>query len=204
MLKIGLTGGIGSGKSVVSDFFSQLGVPIIDTDVIAHELVTPQSEACNEIIKHFGDTLIEHSGKLNRKRLAKIVFEDETQRKLLEGILHPRINQEINRQIAALETADGKSTSTNYVIIVIPLLLEANLSHMVDRILVVDSDESQRIQRVQKRDLRSKKDIQAIIRNQIDAPNRLSQADDIITNNGTLEQLRSQVQALHQNYLKHR
>jgi len=204
MLKIGLTGGIGSGKSIVSDFFSQLDVPIIDTDVIAHELVTPQSDAFNEIIKQFGDTLIDNSGKLNRKRLAKIVFKDETQRKILENILHPRINQEINRQIAALETADGKSTSTNYVIIVIPLLLEANLSHMVDRILVVDSDESQRIQRVQKRDLRSKKDIQAIIRNQIDAPNRLSQADDIITNNGTLEQLRSQVQALHQNYLKHR
>ena len=201
MLKIGLTGGIGSGKSVVSDFFSLLGVAIIDTDVIAHELVTPQSDAFNEIIKHFGHTLIDSKGKLNRKALAKIVFDDETQRERLEKILHPRINQEIDRQIKDLESAN-KKIHTNYVIIVIPLLFEANLSHMVDRILVIDSDEQQRIQRVQNRDSRSKKDIQAIIKNQIDPATRLSQADDIIENNGNLLQLQSQVQALHQNYMK--
>lgn len=202
MLKIGLTGGIGSGKSIVSDFFSTLGVAIIDTDVIAHQQVTPQSDAFNDIIKHFGASLINDDGKLNRKRLAEIVFNDASQRKILESILHPAINQEINRQIKALENPDQKITQNNYVIIVIPLLFEANLSDMVDRILVVDCDEEQRIQRVLNRDLRSKKDIQAIIKNQIDTASRLAQADDIIRNNKNLEHLQSQVQALHQNYLK--
>jgi len=203
MLKIGLTGGIGSGKSVVSSLFTELGASIIDTDVIAHELVTPLSDAFKEIIKHFGNTLIGDDGKLNRKRLAKIVFDDDAQRKILENILHPRINHEINRQIKILEASDKNFTQNNYVIIVIPLLFEANLSHMVDRILVIDSDEQQQIQRVQKRDSRTKEDIDAIINSQLDTPTRLSLADDIISNNGSLEHLQSQVQALHQNYSNH-
>ena len=194
MLTIGLTGGIGSGKSEVARLFEQLGIPLIDADVIAHNLVRPGSEALSEIINRFGEEILTAEGTLDRARLADIVFNLPEMRKQLEAILHPRVREHIR----AFKDKHGDEP---YIIVVIPLLLESEQQDMVDRILVVNAKESVRIQRVQARDDRSVEQIRAIMQNQASDNARNAAADDCLDNNGSLEQLQNNVNKLHHRYL---
>ncbi len=211
MLKIGLTGGIGSGKTEASTCFAQQNIPIIDTDVIARELVTPGSSALKEIQQHFGASVINHDRTLNRHKLAQIVFNHPTQKKTLEAILHPRINDAIRQRLRQLADLTPPPL---YAIIVIPLLIENmkknsggkpeenSLLQMVDRILLVDTSEAAQIARVQQRDQRPPQAIQQILNTQATRSERLAKADDIVHNDGDLLQLNQQIQTLHRKYLQ--
>jgi dephospho-CoA kinase len=191
-LRVGLTGGIASGKSTVADIFAELGVPVIDTDVIAREVVQPGEPAINEIRERFGDAVIDTKDHLDRAAMRKIIFADETARLDLEAILHPRIGEQVRRQADA---AGGP-----YQLIVVPLLIGSPIREYVDRILVVDCDEKTQIQRLLKRDSESIEQAQKILDSQPSRQERLAIADDVIINDQELEQIQSQVIALHQHY----
>ena len=193
-LIVGLTGGIGSGKSTVADLFQQLGIPVIDADVIAHTLVEPGQPALVEIIEAFGANTVDASGVLDRARLRKLVFSDPEQRHRLEAILHPKIR----REIITLTT----DIRTPYCIVVIPLLLETDQRDLVDRILVVDTGVDKQIARVTMRNGLPRHEIMAIITAQASRDRRLAAADEVIDNNGSLNELNSQVRAQHEKYLK--
>lgn len=193
MLTIGLTGGIGSGKSEVAGMFNQLGVPVIDADVIAHELVEPGTEALSEITAAFGETILTSEGTLDRAKLAGIVFNKPDMKQQLETIIHPRVRE----QIKAYKDAHKNEP---YIIVVIPLLLESGQRDLVDRVLVVNAAETVRIQRVQSRDGRREEQIRSIMRNQADDAQRRAAADDNIDNSGSLDDLMTSVRRLHQQY----
>lgn len=197
MLKIGLTGGIGSGKSAVSEMFSRLAVPVIDTDIISRQLMHGNSDVTSAVIDTFGDTVLDSHGAIDRKKLAKLVFGDKAKKQQLEQILHPRIRSEVSRQIKQLVASD---TPPPYTIIVIPLLFETGFNITIDRTLVVIADEAVRIARVRQRDNRSMDEIHSIINSQVGDEKRLSEADDIIENNNDFKQLESQVALLHNKY----
>jgi dephospho-CoA kinase len=197
MLKVGLTGGIGSGKTSVSELFEDLGVPVIDTDIIAHKLVDNDPKVLQEIIDVFGQDVLALDGKLNRKKLAQIIFNVRENKRQLENILHPKIQDEV---ISQLQDLTSKQDLPGYVIIVVPLLIEADYDGLIDRILVVVADEKARIQRIQQRDNRSMGEIRSIIDNQVNDEKRLKQADDIIENNSNIKNLGSQIKALHKKY----
>ena len=194
MLAIGLTGGIGSGKSEVARIFNQLGVPVIDADVIAHELVQPGTEALTEVVDAFGEAILRPDGKLDRVKLAGIVFNSPAMKQRLENIIHPRVRE----QIKAYKDA---SKNEPYILVVIPLLLESGQRDLVDRVLIVNATESVRIQRVQARDGRSEEQIRSIIQSQADDAERIAAADDSIDNSGTLDDLLRSVHTLHQQYI---
>jgi dephospho-CoA kinase len=194
MLIIGLTGGIGSGKSTAANLFQQLGVPIIDSDEIAREVVAPGAPLLTEIAQHFGSNIIDETGQLKRRELRDLIFANDQERIWLEQHLHPAIYERIKEKI--------KSLNAPYVIVVIPLLIETNPGDLIDRTLVVDSPEQLQIQRVQKRDAATKENILAIIQSQITRDKRLAAADDVINNNSDLHNLEQQVNKLHQIYLK--
>ena len=194
MLTIGLTGGIGSGKSEVAGMFNQLGVPVIDADVIAHQLVEPGTEALSEITAAFGETILTSEGTLDRAKLAGIVFNKPDMKQQLETIIHPRVRE----QIKAYKDAHKNEP---YIIVVIPLLLESGQRDLVDRVLVVNAAETVRIQRVQSRDGRREEQIRSIMRNQADDAQRRAAADDYIDNSGSLDDLTISVRKLHQQYI---
>lgn len=194
MLSIGLTGGIGSGKSVVADMFSQLGVPVIDADVIAHQLVQPGSEALSDVIDVFGVAILTPAGELDRTRLANIVFNKPDMKQRLENIIHPRVREQI-REFKHVHKNDA------YILVVIPLLLESGQRDLVDRILIVNATEPVRIQRVHARDGRSEEQIRAIMQNQADDAQRQAAADDSLDNSGSLDELRHSVLKLHQQFM---
>ena len=194
MLTIGLTGGIGSGKSEVAGMFNQLGVPVIDADVIAHQLVEPGTEALSEITAAFGETILTSEGTLDRAKLAGIVFNKPDMKQQLETIIHPRVRE----QIKAYKDAHKNEP---YIIVVIPLLLESGQRDLVDRVLVVNAEETVRIQRVQSRDGRREEQIRSIMRNQADDAQRRAAADDNIDNSGSLDDLMISVRKLHQQYI---
>ena len=194
MLTIGLTGGIGSGKSEVAGMFNQLGVPVIDADVIAHQLVEPGTEALTEITAAFGETILTSEGTLDRAKLAGIVFNKPDMKQQLETIIHPRVRE----QIKAYKDAHKNEP---YIIVVIPLLLESGQRDLVDRVLVVNAAETVRIQRVQSRDGRREEQIRSIMRNQADDAQRRAAADDYIDNSGSLDDLTISVRKLHQQYI---
>ncbi len=191
-LKIGLTGGIGSGKSAACDIFSELGVPVIDADNIAHSLVKPGTPAFNEIKKVFGNEIISSDGTLDRKIIRDKIFTNEIDRKKLEHILHPAVYREIAAQV---ENIDSR-----YCIISIPLLLETDASNTVDRILVIDVPRELQLERALNRDKTNKSDIDAIIDSQISRKDRLSAADDIVDNKGNINDLRKRICELHEFY----
>jgi len=199
MLKVGLTGGIGSGKTAVSNLFHELGIPIIDTDIIAHDLVNNDRSILKKIVDIFGPRIIDQSGKVDRKKLAQIVFSNNENKQQLENILHPEIRNEVNRQILGF---NASNTPPPYVIIVIPLLLETDFQDLVDRILVVICDERVRIERIKQRDNRSPDEIQAIIASQVSDDKRISTADDIIKNDKDFSTLASGIQHLHEKYTR--
>jgi dephospho-CoA kinase len=192
-LVIGLTGGIGSGKSAVSACFEALGISVVDADRAARVVVEPGTPALKQIAERFGPSILHADGTLNRAELRRIIFEDESQRKWLEGILHPRIAEEISRALHA--------AASPYTILVSPLLLEAKQDRHADRILVVDVNEDTQLRRTMTRDSNSEAQVRAIMAAQIDRANRLARADDIIENNGTLDELRAKVAILHERYL---
>jgi dephospho-CoA kinase len=192
-LRIGLTGGIASGKSTVADMFADLGVPVIDTDVIAREVVRPGKPALEEIRETFGDAVIAVDGTLDRPAMRAIVFGDDTARLRLEAILHPRIGE------ATREQADA--AGGEYQVIVVPLLVGSSLRTFVDRVLVVDCDEETQVARLLARDAESEAQARRILAAQSSRDERLAVADDVIANDGDLDETREQVLALHRRYL---
>lgn len=192
MLVIGLTGGIGCGKSTVAEMFAALGVPIIDMDHIARQIVEPGQPALRQITREFGTHILNDKGQLNRRKLRQLVFATTEKRHRLEAILHPLIRQETERQLAELDAP--------YCIVVIPLLIESNQRSLVDRILVVDVPETLQISRTMQRDDVSAFEVQEILSAQVDRNSRLAAANDVIDNSTDLEQVRIRVAELDQQY----
>jgi dephospho-CoA kinase len=193
-LLIGLTGGIASGKSTVAQRFMDLGVPVIDADAAAREVVAPGKPGLQQVIDRFGSRVVAENGELDRRALREIVFSDPDARRDLEAILHPLIRTEMDRSAAA---AVGP-----YIVMAIPLLIEGGARDRVDRILVVDVDEAVQVQRVMARDHCSAEQAQAILASQAPRPARLAAADDVLPNGGTVTELRQAVDRLHQQYLR--
>lgn len=193
-LRIGLTGGIASGKSTVADMFAALGVPVIDTDVIAREIVAPGMPALDEIRTRFGDGVFDADGRLDRARLRRVIFADAQARDDLEAILHPRIGAETRRQA---EAAGGV-----YQVIVVPLLVESSLRDFVDRVLVVDCDEDTQVRRLLARDAESPDQARRILAAQASREQRLAIADDVVDNSAELSATRRAVNRLHSDYLR--
>lgn len=193
MLRIGLTGGIGSGKSSVSACFKALGVPVIDADRIVHELTRPGSPTCTQIREAFGNDVMTADGGIDRRKLAQQVFGRPSDRRRLESILHPLVRVEIENRL--------RTITTPYCILEIPLLIEAHQQDLVDRILVVEASESVRIQRIRGRDGRSEHEIIAILAAQASDAERRAAAHDILRNDENPAVLQRQVQALHEKYL---
>ncbi len=195
MLVIGLTGGIGSGKSAASQCFERRGVPIVDADVVAREVVAPGEPALTEIARAFGDEMIQDDGALDRARLRERVFADPEARKRLEGILHPRIREQMAAHLAALPAC------TPYAVLVIPLLLETGQRDLVDRILVIEAGEPVRVARVAARDRASTDQVRRVIAAQCSADERAAMADDLLLNEGSESELDAKVAVLHEKYL---
>ncbi|HKX39445.1 MAG TPA: dephospho-CoA kinase [Burkholderiales bacterium] len=193
-LVVGLTGGIGSGKSAAAEEFARLGASVVDTDAIAHELTQAGGAAIPQVERIFGKEALGDSGAMDRKAMRERVFADPAAKKALEELLHPLIREESQRRIAA---AAGP-----YVVHVVPLLVESpDYRSRVDRVLVVDAPEEQRIGRVRARSRLSDDEVRAIMGSQASRAERLAAADDVIDNSTTLEALRRQVAALHERYL---
>jgi len=191
-LRIGLTGGIGSGKSEVSRLFAEHRVAVIDTDIISRELVEPGQPALQDIIRAFGTEILDTEGRLDRKQLRIQVFTDPEKRQCLEAILHPRI------RARALELAD--KADSPYCLLVIPLLLETGNDYPLNRILVVDTPTETQIKRIAARDHLPRQEIEAILDSQSDREQRLAIADDVIVNDGGLDHLETAVAQLDRQY----
>jgi len=192
-LKVGLTGGIATGNTAVSNIFATLGVPIIDADVISHQLVTRGQPALSEIVQTFGAEMLQSDGNLNRLALRQRIFADVEERKKLEAILHPKIYAEILNQINQLDS--------RYCLVSVPLLLETKQQHQVDRIAVVDSPVALQYQRLEQRNGLSPKQIEQVLRAQLSREVRLASADDVIDNSTDFNALTGQVHKLHEFYL---
>jgi dephospho-CoA kinase len=194
MLVIGLTGGIGSGKSTVADALAARGAGVIDTDVIARELTEPGQPALGEIAATFGADLIRSDGRLDRDALRALVFSDADARTRLERILHPLIKDRMLERLAALDAP--------YAVLVIPLLFETNQHTIVDRVLVVDLPETVQRERVQRRSGLTHSEVDRIVASQISRAERLTRADDILDNSGDLPALLAQAERIHCRYIE--
>jgi dephospho-CoA kinase len=194
ILHVGLTGGIASGKSTVTKFFAALGVPIIDTDQVARQVVEPGQPPLERLVERFGRAILTPDGHLDRPKLREIVFSDPKARADLEALTHPAIGSAVQAWSAA---AGGP-----YQILIIPLLVEKGLTSQVDRVLVVDCDEELQIRRLQARDGSSIEQARAILNAQTSRTARLKSAHDVIQNDGDLSAVRDQVSALHARYLE--
>lgn len=194
MLVIGLTGGIGSGKTLATDHFQRLGITVVDADVCARVVVAPGQPALAEIAAAFGADMLQPDGQLDRAALRRLVFADPAQRQRLEAITHPRIAEEIRRQLAA-------STSP-YTILVSPLLFESGQHRFAQRTVLIDAPESLQRQRAATRDQVSEQQIEAIMAAQLGREERRARADDVILNEGHIELLHARVEKLHDRYLE--
>jgi len=190
---VGLTGGIGSGKSTVSDLFAGLGVDVIDTDEIARALTGSGQPAVHQIEEQFGPDVVQSNGALDRERMRAIAFADANAREALQNILHPLIRAEVQRRLSA--------TAAPYAMVVVPLLVESRGYKFADRILVVDCSEEMQIERVIRRSGLPRDQIKAIMASQASRSDRLAAADDVIRNEGGIDDLRTEVERLHQKYL---
>ena len=194
-LVVGLTGGIGSGKSAAADEFARLGATVVDTDAISHELTGPGGAAIAELNRQFGSAFIDAGGAMNRKRMRDLVFSDPEEKQRLEALLHPMIRAESARRIAA---AKGP-----YAVHVVPLLIESpDHRARVGRVLVVDCPEDLQISRVRQRSGLPEQEIRRILATQIQRDKRLASADDVIDNSGPISAMQQQVHKLHETYLK--
>ena len=192
--RIGLTGGIASGKSTAAKFFGALGVPILDSDQIAREVVEPGQPPLERLVERFGPKILTSDGHLDRPALREIVFSDPMARADLEALTHPAIG-------AAMEARSAEAGGP-YQVLVIPLLVEKNLGSHVDRVLVVDCDEELQVRRLRDRDGSTPEQIQAILKAQVPRAARLRAADDVIHNDTDMSAVRDQVAALHPRYLE--
>ncbi len=191
---VGVTGGIGSGKSAVTDFLANLGITIIDADIAARKVVERGQPALQEIAKHFGSQILLKDGQLDRKELRNIIFAEVTEKTWLEQLLHPKINTLIEEQI--------KQAPPPYVVLVSPLLIETSQHLLVDKVLVVDVPESIQLTRTMTRDNMTEEQTHRIISSQASRKKRLTYADDIIDNSGSLEDLHKALAIYHKQYLK--
>lgn len=189
---IGLTGGIGSGKSAASRRFAGHGIPVVDADVVSRQVVEPGMPALSAITAHFGDRVMQADGRLDRAALREIIFHDPAEKNWLEALLHPLIRDEIVRQLQ-----EGDAC---YTILSSPLLLESGQDQLVDRVLVIDAPESLQLERTMARDHSSRETIQAIMDTQMSRKHRLSQATDVIVNDGDLARLHEAVDQQHEYY----
>ena len=192
---IGLTGGIGSGKSTVARMFGALGVHWVDADDVARQVVEPGTQALRAIADHFGESILQDNGELDRAALRQKVFENPEQRRWLEGLLHPIIRQELIRQLSP------EDYNLPYVMLVSPLLLETNQHELVERIVVVDVPEETQIDRTMVRDGKSREQVERILAAQMPRAARREKADAIINNAQPLERVEASVHALHQRFL---
>ena len=196
MMIVGLTGGIGSGKSEAARLFAALGVPVIDTDAIAHELTAAGQPALANIAAAFGEEAISPDGSLNRPYMRKKVFSDSSAKQTLEGILHPMIRAEVTARLSA-------NASAPYQIVMVPLLFETGAySTMIARSLVIDCDESLQVRRAMARSRLTEMEVRAIMDTQCFREQRLALADDVIDNSGSLENLETQVREKHEKYIR--
>ncbi|MDR7091708.1 dephospho-CoA kinase [Cellvibrio fibrivorans] len=193
-LIIGLTGGIGSGKSEASKRFIERGILVVDADVVAREVVEPGSPALTQIAAHFGPVILDATGNLQRSKLREIIFSNPSEKQWLESLLHPIINTEIRRQLAGAMSV--------YAILASPLLLETQQFQLVDRILVIDTSEQHQLERASHRDKSNEAQIKAIMQTQLSRQERCARATDIIQNHGSIDELDAQVEKLHQLYLE--
>ena len=194
MFVLGLTGGIGSGKSAVATCFKGYGIKVVDADIAARKVVEPGMPALQAIAAHFGDKVLQADGTMDRAALRSIVFNDQQQRLWLEQLLHPAIGEWIKSELASATSA--------YAILESPLLLETEQRKSAQRALVVDVSKELQIERATARDDNSREQIEAIIAAQLPREERVSRADDVIDNSGSLADLQSAVDILHQQYLK--
>lgn len=194
MLKVGLTGGIGSGKSTVVKGLQAKGITIVDADQIAREVVQPGEQALDEIARAFGPEVLQADGTLDRSKLKQRIFSDPSAKQQLEAILHPRIRQRILERV-------NNAKDTDYVVADIPLLVESKYPDHFDRVIVVDCTEAQQIERVKARDNMSDEQIQRIMDSQASRQQRLDAATDIIDNTGSLDSLKMQIEKLHERLL---
>ena len=195
-IKIGLTGGIASGKTTVSDFFKKLGIQVIDADVISHEVTKPDGSAFKEIMSSFGSNILNENGLIDRKKMRAIIFNDQNKKEELEGIIHPKVREEMLKLIS--------QSNDHYLIISVPLLVETGMDQMLDRTLVVDCSEETQIDRLMHRDKITFQEAQSILINQANRSARLKVADDLILNekNVNLSELEKEVLELHKRYSK--
>ena len=195
-LKIGLTGGVASGKTTVSDFFKGLGIPVIEADVISHEVTQPDGSAFEEIISSFGSSILDENGLIDRKKMRAIIFDDASKKEMLERIIHPKVREEMFDSVS--------QSNDHYLIVSVPLLVETGMNQMMDRTLVVDCSEETQIERLMHRDKITLDEAKSILRNQTSRSNRLKAADDLIVNekNVTLNELEKEVLELNERYSK--
>lgn len=194
MFVVGITGGIGSGKTAATERFASLGIAIIDADIASRIVVEPGKPALQKIAEHFGNDILEGDGNLNRAALRKIIFADAAEKKWLEKLLHPLIAAEIKHQL--------HNATSPYVIFVSPLLTESNQHELCDRILVIDVPEELQLQRTMQRDNNDAAQVQCIMASQASREHRLLHADDVIENTGSLDELSHRIALLHQRYLQ--
>jgi dephospho-CoA kinase len=193
MYKLGIAGGIGSGKTTVTNIFAEQGITVVDADLVSRDVVEPGTPCLAEIMAHFGKQVLDKHGRLDRTALRHIIFSDEAEKKWLENLLHPAIRSEIINQ---LNTSDSA-----YTILSAPIFFETNQQVLVDRVAVVDVPISVQIERASQRDSSDADQIAKIVDQQIKREDRLARADDIIDNSGTIEATKEQVLALHKKYL---
>ena len=191
---IGLTGGIGSGKSAAAALFKDIGVDLIDADDLARDSLNINSEGYKLFIDEFGDKYLDENKNINRELIRKLIFNDSDAKSKLENIIHPIVRSGIETFI--------KNKKSDYCIIVVPLIFETNSSKIYDRVLVIDCDVDVQISRTSKRDNQTKSDIENIINKQASIEQRLGIADDVIVNNGSLDLLRNEVLKIHKKYLE--
>lgn len=193
MLTIGLTGGIGSGKTTVAELFKLLGITVVDADEAARKVTIAEEPALDDIAQHFGETILNEDGTLDRKRLRSIIFKQPKERLWLENLLHPLIRDEMQKQVRLAQSP--------YCVVVIPLLTETQPHPLADRILVIDCSREMQIQRTRLRDEMTREEIEAILDTQANHHQRLAAADDIIINETDIDHLKEAVQYLHEKYL---
>ena len=195
MFRVGLTGGIASGKTTVSEMFEKLGVPVVDTDVISRNLLDPGESAYERVVGHFGEQVLAADGAIDRRALRALVFSDSQQKSWLEKTLHPLIYQRSQDAMASFVGAD-------YVMLVVPLLFESGFQSLVDRVLVVACPREEQIRRLTRRDNIDEELALKMLAQQMNNAERVSRADDVLDNGGFGTNLEDQVAGLHQSYLK--
>jgi len=191
---IGLTGGIGSGKSAAAALFKDIGVDLIDADDLARDALNRNSKGYKLFIEQFGDKYLDEYKNINRELIRKLIFNDSAAKSKLENIIHPIVRSGIEAFI--------KNTKSDYCIIVVPLIFETNSSQLYDRVLVIDCDVEVQISRTSKRDNQTKSEIENIVNRQASREQRLSIADEVIVNNGSLDLLRNEVLKIHKKYME--